>query len=185
MVTRKIARGAWMNPAETGFFYLNSRYYDPETGRFISADAYVSTGQGVLGFNMYAYCRNNPATRVDIKGTYDKDTFEANNPDLADGTPDNDSIGAGPNAIAQTSLASGMGSGSSGGNNSTTSIVPYYPPNNGAVGETTNTHLMPGTVIDRYGTPNGHYFSNVGTPTEMRALPPSTDLGQYNVYEVV
>ena len=44
---------------ETGFYYLNSRYYDPSTGRFINADGYVSTGQGILGNNMYAYCANN------------------------------------------------------------------------------------------------------------------------------
>ena len=38
---------------ETGFYYLQSRYYDPETGRFISADSYVSTGTGLLGCNMF------------------------------------------------------------------------------------------------------------------------------------
>ena len=69
MVTRKIARGAWMNPAETGFYYLASRYYDPETGRFINADTYISTGQSVLGFNMYEYCLNNPVNYVDRGGT--------------------------------------------------------------------------------------------------------------------
>ena len=37
-------------------------------GRFINADALVSTGQGVLGNNMFAYCLNNPAVRVDIAG---------------------------------------------------------------------------------------------------------------------
>ena len=38
---------------ETGFYYLNSRYYDPVTGMFINADGYVSTGQGILGHNMF------------------------------------------------------------------------------------------------------------------------------------
>ena len=33
---------------ETGFYYLNSRYYDPVIGRFINADSYVSTGQGII-----------------------------------------------------------------------------------------------------------------------------------------
>lgn len=37
---------------ETGLYYLGSRYYNPETGRFISADGYVSTGQGAVGNNM-------------------------------------------------------------------------------------------------------------------------------------
>ncbi|MDO4564628.1 MAG: InlB B-repeat-containing protein, partial [Clostridia bacterium] len=45
---------------ETGWYYLQSRYYDPTIGRFISADVYLSTGQGVLGHNAYAYCLNNP-----------------------------------------------------------------------------------------------------------------------------
>ena len=54
---------------ETGLYYLNSRYYDPETGRFLNADVFVSTGQGVLGNNMFAYCLNNPVNRIDDSGT--------------------------------------------------------------------------------------------------------------------
>ena len=53
---------------ESGFYYLNSRYYDPEIGRFINADGYVSTGQDVNGFNMFAYCGNNPVMRKDPSG---------------------------------------------------------------------------------------------------------------------
>ena len=58
---------------ETGFYYLNSRYYDPEVGRFINADAYASTGQGILGHNMFAYCGNNPVNRVDPSGLFWKE----------------------------------------------------------------------------------------------------------------
>lgn len=39
---------------ETGFYYLQSRYYDPVTHRFINADSYSSTGQGIIGYNMFA-----------------------------------------------------------------------------------------------------------------------------------
>ena len=53
---------------ETGMYYLNSRYYSPEFGRFISADVYVSTGQGLLSANMFAYCENNPVNRADNGG---------------------------------------------------------------------------------------------------------------------
>ena len=53
---------------ETGLYYLNSRYYNPEFGRFISADGFVSTGQGITGSNMFAYCGNNPINRYDPSG---------------------------------------------------------------------------------------------------------------------
>lgn len=54
---------------ETGFYYLQSRYYDPVIGRFISADNYMSTGQGFIGCNMFAYCTNNPVCYVDEDGS--------------------------------------------------------------------------------------------------------------------
>ena len=54
---------------DTGFYYLQSRYYNPTIGRFINADALVSTGQGVLGNNMFAYCNNNPVILADASGT--------------------------------------------------------------------------------------------------------------------
>ena len=55
---------------ETGFYYLQSRYYDPEVQRFINADGYVSTGQGISGYNMFAYCGNNPINMADPTGNY-------------------------------------------------------------------------------------------------------------------
>ena len=51
-------------------YYLQSRYYDPEIGRLINADEYVSTGQGLLGNNMYSYCQNNPIRHIDSQGTF-------------------------------------------------------------------------------------------------------------------
>ena len=53
---------------ETGLYYLMTRYYDPEVCRFISADVYMTTGQGVLGGNMFAYCLNNPILYSDTLG---------------------------------------------------------------------------------------------------------------------
>ena len=41
---------------ETKLYYLQSRYYNPEIGRFINADGAYDTNQGVLGYNMYVYC---------------------------------------------------------------------------------------------------------------------------------
>ena len=61
---------------ETGLYYVSSRYYDPEIGRWINADGYVSTGQGVLGNNMFAYCGNNPVNRVDPTGQFWSEIWE-------------------------------------------------------------------------------------------------------------
>ena len=54
---------------DTGLYYLRSRYYDPVSCRFVNADKYVSTGQGQLGHNMFAYCNNNPVRYDDPTGT--------------------------------------------------------------------------------------------------------------------
>ena len=63
--------GGYIYDAETGFYYVSSRYYDPEVGRFISADT-----TDVLGvqddfddLNLYAYCNNNPVNYMDPDGT--------------------------------------------------------------------------------------------------------------------
>ena len=53
---------------ETGYYYLQSRYYNPEWGRFLNADALVSTGQGLLSYNVFIYCLNNPASNKDDNG---------------------------------------------------------------------------------------------------------------------
>ena len=42
----------------------------PLGGRFISADNYPSTGQGLTGNNMFAYCGNNPVARKDSSGRF-------------------------------------------------------------------------------------------------------------------
>ena len=55
--------------SETGLYFLMSRYYDPAICRFINADSFASTGQGILGHNMFAYCGNNPIVRADMQGT--------------------------------------------------------------------------------------------------------------------
>lgn len=54
---------------ETNFYYLESRYYDPSICRFINADVFASTGQGLMGCNMFAYCLNNPIAYMDEEGT--------------------------------------------------------------------------------------------------------------------
>ena len=55
---------------ETGCYYLQSRYYNPEWGRFISPDnfGYIDNSTR-LGFNAYIYCANNPIMFIDPSGT--------------------------------------------------------------------------------------------------------------------
>ena len=53
--------------SETGLYYCNSRYYNPEIGRWINADSLLSQGS-VLGNNMFAYCLNNPVNMADTTG---------------------------------------------------------------------------------------------------------------------
>ncbi len=56
---------------ETGFYYLGSRYYDPEVGRFISADNVISdVGGSIQGYNLFAYCFNNPVNMSDPSGNW-------------------------------------------------------------------------------------------------------------------
>ena len=51
---------------ETGFYYLQSRYYDPEIGRFLNIDNQLNGS--LLGYNLFAYCENNPVKYSDYKG---------------------------------------------------------------------------------------------------------------------
>ncbi len=53
-------RGYYYDNDDVGFYYLQSRYYDATTCRFISADSYAITGLGLVGYNMFAYCNNEP-----------------------------------------------------------------------------------------------------------------------------
>ena len=59
--------------SETGFYYLQSRYYDPENHRFINADTYASTDSSdAIACNMFAYCLGTPILLQDHDG---KDSF--------------------------------------------------------------------------------------------------------------
>ena len=62
--------------SETGLYYVSSRYYDPEIGRWINADSQLNTSLGVLGCNMFAYCLNNPVNKVDYGGNKPGDLFD-------------------------------------------------------------------------------------------------------------
>ena len=54
--------------SETGLYYLQSRYYDPVTHRFINADTLMDTNAGILGYNLFLYSANNPVNISDPSG---------------------------------------------------------------------------------------------------------------------
>lgn len=60
---------------ESGLYYVSSRYYDPEIGRWISPEPNVYNGEfdegaGLIGYNVYAYCANNPVNNLDPTGKF-------------------------------------------------------------------------------------------------------------------
>lgn len=56
---------------DMGLYYLKTRYYDPEVGRFINMDSiFYADVQVINGLNLYAYCGNNPVVNIDKEGTF-------------------------------------------------------------------------------------------------------------------
>lgn len=55
---------------ETNLYYLNSRYYNPKWGRFISPDKIIGSNADMISYNLYSYCSNNPINFSDNTGCY-------------------------------------------------------------------------------------------------------------------
>ena len=60
---------------------MQSRYYNPQTGRFLNSDVVYDLDAGLEGYNLFLYCANDPVGRIDISGT---DSEKAANLDLDD-----------------------------------------------------------------------------------------------------
>ena len=58
--------------SDSGLYYVSNRYYDSEIGRFISTDDidYLGADGSLLGYNLFAYCLNNPVNRFDVNGNW-------------------------------------------------------------------------------------------------------------------
>ena len=78
-ISNNISHVGYLNPfryrgyyydVETDLYYLESRYYDPETGRFLNADSlsYLGEGSDLQNYNLYSYCENNPVMYSDPSG---------------------------------------------------------------------------------------------------------------------
>ena len=62
--------------SETGLYYLQSRYYDVEVGRFLNADGVLGANGDMHTYNLYAYCGNNPIMRLDSSGYFFAEIWE-------------------------------------------------------------------------------------------------------------
>ncbi len=102
---RHICSCGYVYDTETGLYYVSSRYYDPEIGRFINADTtdiLTATPMGLTDKNLFAYCDNNPIVRVDCGGDFWNTIIGA-----AAGAV----VGGITAAIMRTDIAAGIASG--------------------------------------------------------------------------
>ena len=70
--TNPIRYRGYYYDTDTGFYYLQSRYYDPAIKRFINADdaSLLGANGDFTSLNLYAYCGNNPVARSDSEGEF-------------------------------------------------------------------------------------------------------------------
>ena len=94
---------------ETGLYYLQSRYYDPQTRRFLNSDIVYDTDAGLQGYNLFIYCGNNPKNRIDASG------FDSEDDDTAfDSTPEEEALLLGSGGKGGTGYGAKGGIGDSG-----------------------------------------------------------------------
>ena len=67
---------------ESGLYYLNSRYYDPQTGRFVNADSLLGTDGFATHYNLFAYCGNNCVSNYDCNGNFSATIYFLNKDSL-------------------------------------------------------------------------------------------------------
>jgi len=168
----------------TGFYYLNARFYDPTTGRFVSEDPQGITPGDAGSFNAYAYADNNPVTMSDPTGgmcetdAYGLGGLGAGGGGVPDITALED-LAKDVETFVEEELSAVTGEATSPQSTAlalpeTSAIQPYYPPNNGFEGEPEQGTLAPGDLIGRRGPGTGKFAAPAGTPPYQLSLPPST-----------
>ncbi|UPG95258.1 RHS repeat-associated core domain-containing protein [Luteibacter aegosomatissinici] len=65
-----------VNDADTDLVYMQARYYDPSTGRFLSVDPAIEVTGDILHFGRFTYTSNNPIRMVDPDGAQEVDAEE-------------------------------------------------------------------------------------------------------------
>ena len=64
---------------DTSWYYLQSRYYDVEVGRFLNADDVHYLGEEGISCNLFTYCDNDSINSIDIQGTTKYRVYKGNN----------------------------------------------------------------------------------------------------------
>ncbi len=62
---------------EVSLIHMNGRVYDPEIGRFVSADPFIQTPWNLQSYNRYSYVLNNPLSMTDPSGYFFKKLFKS------------------------------------------------------------------------------------------------------------
>lgn len=75
VISNAITYAGYYFDDETGYYYLRSRYYNPETARFITEDSFNGFYTDPLSLNKYTYCHNSPLTYYDPDGTFLKELW--------------------------------------------------------------------------------------------------------------
>ncbi len=70
VISNAITYAGYYFDDETGYYYLRSRYYNPETARFITEDSFNGFYTDPLSLNKYTYCHNSPIIFVDEDGNF-------------------------------------------------------------------------------------------------------------------
>ena len=96
------------NESEIGLYYYIARYYDPQLGRFISADTIIPEAGSSQAYDRYAYVNNNPINFNDPSGHRYCDDYYGRGCNVVNPPGSGGSSGGG----------TGGGSGGGGGNSS-------------------------------------------------------------------